>query len=46
MKNPLLQKFETPHEAIPFNEIKNEHFIPALKESIQIALSEIDTLVG
>ena len=45
MKNPLLQKFETPHEAIPFNEIKNEHFIPALKESIQIALSEIDTLV-
>jgi len=46
MTNPLLQKFRTPYQAVPFHQIKNNHFIPALKKSIQIALNEIDIIVN
>ena len=46
MTNPLLQKFRTPYQAVPFHQIKNDHFIPALKKSIQIALNEIDIIVN
>ena len=31
--NPILGKFKTPRETIPFNKIKNEHYIPAFDES-------------
>jgi len=41
LKNPLLEKFKTPFESSPFSKIKIEHFIPAIKESIEIALQEI-----
>ena len=45
MTNPLLQKFRTLYQAVPFDQIKNDHFIPALKKSIQIALNEIITIL-
>lgn len=32
--NPLLSNFDTPYQAVPFHAIKNEHFIPALREAI------------
>ena len=32
--NPLLEKFTTKFHAVPFDKIKNEHFIPGLKEAI------------
>ncbi len=38
--NPLLEPFD---EA-PFSKIKNEHFKPAILESIEIARKEIDTI--
>ena len=41
MNNPLLEEFKTPFESSPFSKIKIEHFIPAIKESIEIALQEI-----
>ncbi|WP_432412842.1 M3 family metallopeptidase [Rasiella sp. SM2506] len=41
MKNPLLQKFNT----APFSEIKNEHFLPAIKELIEQTKAEIDAIV-
>ncbi|MDX8552906.1 M3 family metallopeptidase [Tenacibaculum sp. 1B UA] len=40
-KNPLLQDFNTP----PFSQIKEEDYKPAIKEAIQIAKDEIDTIV-
>ena len=46
MNNPLLQPFNTPYEAIPFSEIKTEHFIPAILASIETALEEIDDVVN
>ncbi len=42
--NPLLGDFKTPHETAPFQEIKNEHFLPALKESINQGEAEIKAI--
>jgi len=39
--NPLLHKFETPFETVPFNAIEPEHFLPALTEGIRVAQEEI-----
>lgn len=43
--NPLLRK-ENPHrlKAIPFDEIKLEHFMPAFEEALRIARAEIETM--
>jgi peptidyl-dipeptidase Dcp len=43
--NPLLEDFNTPHQTAPFNQIKNEHFIPAFQESIKQGEAEIDAIV-
>lgn len=45
-QNPLLQAFSTPHETAPFALIKNEHYLPALKEGIAQGRKEIDALVN
>src|SRR4051812_4809752 len=39
--NPLLQKFSTPFGTPPFDLIKNEHFIPAVKKAIKIGKDEV-----
>lgn len=44
--NPLLGEFKTPHQTAPFNEIKNEHFMPAFHEAIKIGESEIEAIVN
>jgi len=44
--NLLTQKFTTKHDTAPFNGIKTEDFLPALKEGIEIARKEIDALVN
>ena len=42
MNNPLLEPFN----AAPFSEIKNEHYLPGIKELISITKREIDNLVN
>jgi len=44
--NPLLGEFKSPHQTAPFNEIKNEHFIPAFQESIKQGEAEIELIVN
>ena len=44
--NPLLKDFNTPHQTAPFNEIKNEHFIPAFQEAIKQGEAEIEFIAG
>lgn len=36
-QNPLLQKFTTPDQAVPFNLIKTDQYIPALKVAVDEA---------
>ena len=39
--NPLLSKFDTPFTATPFDKIKTEHFLPAIKSLIDESLERI-----
>ena len=46
MNNPLLSEFNTPFESAPFSAIKIEHYIPAIKKAIDVALQEIDAIAN
>jgi peptidyl-dipeptidase Dcp len=41
-----LGEFNTPHQTAPFNEIKNEHYIPAFQENIKQGEAEIEAIVN
>ncbi|NVK49597.1 MAG: M3 family metallopeptidase [Cyclobacteriaceae bacterium] len=44
MSNPLLEKFANPFETAPFDKLKNEDFLPAIKEAIRLAKQEIEVI--
>jgi len=44
-KNPLLAEWKTPFETPPFNEIKNEHFLPAFKEAMIAETAEVHAII-
>lgn len=43
--NPLLKSFNTTFDTAPFEEIKEEHFLPALKEAIQQGQKEVQEII-
>lgn len=44
--NPLFEKFTTKYETAPFSEIKDEHYLPAIKNAIALAKEEIEAIVS
>ena len=44
MKNPLLQKFDTPFNTIPFEDIKLEHYKPAVETAIESGKEDIKVI--
>jgi peptidyl-dipeptidase Dcp len=44
--NPLLQQWSTPFQVPPYNLIKPEHFLPAIKEGIAQNRREVDAIVN
>lgn len=44
--NPLLTAFDTPFEVPPFDKIKSEHYLPALKEGIMRQKKAIAAIVS
>lgn len=44
--NPFLQEYTTPYQIPPFSLIKNEHYLPALKEGISRHNAEIAAIAG
>jgi peptidyl-dipeptidase Dcp len=44
--NPLLTKYDTPFGVPPFDKIKPEHFLPAIKEGIIKHEAEIDKILN
>lgn len=44
--NPLLEKYNTPHQTIPFQLIKNEHYMPAFEVAMKEHNKEIDKIVN
>lgn len=45
MHNPLLVEFSTPFETLPFDQIKAEHFLPALEKEIEKTKVEINQII-
>ncbi len=43
--NPFLEKFETPFGIPPFEKIKTEHFLPAMKEAMKLHIEEIESII-
>ena len=46
MENPFFTTWTTPFGVPPFDEIKEEHFIPAIEEGIKQHQAEIDAIVA
>jgi peptidyl-dipeptidase Dcp len=44
--NPFLSSYGTPFNTPPFDRIRNEHFLPAIKEGIRRHDAEIDAIVN
>lgn len=44
--NPFFAPYGTPFETPPFDRIKNEHFLPAIKRGIELHQAEIDAIVN
>ncbi|MEO1054799.1 MAG: M3 family metallopeptidase [Bacteroidota bacterium] len=44
--NPFYQEWETSFGVPPFDQIKNEHFMPAFKKGMEENLAEIDAIVN
>ncbi|MGB4704698.1 MAG: M3 family metallopeptidase [Candidatus Saccharicenans sp.] len=44
--NPFFSSFNTPFEVPPFDRIKNEHFLPAIKKGIELHQAEIEAIVN
>lgn len=44
MNKPLLADFNTPFNSVPFEEIKEEQFLPAIKEAIEEGLAEVEAI--
>ncbi len=44
-KNPLLEKWNTPHQTPPFDLIKTEHIKPAMEIALKKAYTEINAII-
>jgi len=44
MSNPFFSEYKTPFQVPPFNEIKLEHFLPAIEAGIDEQLAEINVI--
>ncbi|PSK84421.1 peptidyl-dipeptidase Dcp [Prolixibacter denitrificans] len=44
--NPLLMKWNTPHETAPFNLIKTENFVPAIDVALAEARKDVDAIIN
>ncbi|NRB61304.1 MAG: M3 family metallopeptidase [Winogradskyella sp.] len=45
-ENPFFQEWNTPFEVPPFEDIKDEHYMPAFEKGMEEHLSEIDAIVN
>jgi peptidyl-dipeptidase Dcp len=43
--NPFFETYKTPHQTIPFNEIKTEHFFPAFEEAMKQHVAEVEAII-
>lgn len=46
MDNPFFKEWKTPFQTPPFNEIKNEHFMPAYEEGMKDQKTEVEAIIN
>jgi peptidyl-dipeptidase Dcp len=46
MSNPLLKSFDTPFQSVPFKDIRQEDYKPAILEGIELAKTEIEKIIN
>jgi len=46
MNNPFFKEWKTPFGTPPFNEIKNEHFMPAYEEGMKQQMAEVQAIIN
>ena len=44
--NPILSTWDTPFGVPPFNQIKDEHYLPAFRSAIATNIAEIETIIN
>jgi len=44
--NPFFETYKTPHQTIPFNEIKTEHYFPAFEEAMKQHTKEVEAIIN
>ncbi len=44
-QNPFYGQYHTPHETVPFDRIKTEHYEPAILEGIRLQNAEIEAII-
>ncbi len=44
--NPFFEEWNTPFQTPPFSKIKNEHFLPALKEGIRQSRADLEAIIN
>ncbi|MFA5045066.1 MAG: M3 family metallopeptidase [Paludibacter sp.] len=44
--NPFFETYKTPHQTIPFNEIKTEYYFPAFEEAMKQHTQEVDAIIN
>ena len=45
-KNPFLTEYTTPFQVPPFDQIKNEHYLPAFEAGMKEQLAEVEAIVN
>lgn len=46
VENPFLKTYNTPHQTIPFNQIKTEYYLPTFDAAMKEQVKEIDAIVN
>jgi len=46
IENPFLKPYKTPHQTIPFSEIKTEFYLPSFDAAMKEQIKEIDAIVN
>ena len=46
IQNPFLTEYTTPFQVPPFNQIKNEHYLPAFEAGMKEQLAEVEAIVN
>jgi len=44
--NPFLSEYKTPFGVIPFDKIKNEHYLPAFHEGMRLHIAEVEAITN